>query len=69
MITNDLISQNKIPITNVMEANKTMKENNEGDEKVYNTSQAQIEAVLRSQHHFYANDEGDENVYNTSFLS
>ena len=65
MITNELISQNKTPI-NVMEANKTIKENDEGDENVYNTSQAQIEAVLRSQQHFYANDEGDENVYNTS---
>ena len=65
MITNEVISQNKIPI-NVMETNKTIKENDDGDENVYNTSQAQIEAVLRSQQHFYANDEGDENVYNTS---
>ena len=49
-----------------MEANKTIKQNDDGDENVYNTSQEQVEAVLRLQQHFYANDEGDENVYNTS---
>ena len=64
-MTNELISQNKIPI-NMIKANETIKENDDGDENVYNTSQAQIEAVLRSQQHFYTNDEGDENVYNTS---
>ena len=49
-----------------MEANKKIKQNDDGDENVYNTAQAQVEAVLRSQQHFYANDEEDENVYNTS---
>ena len=40
-----------------MDTNKTIKENDGGDGKVYNTSQAQIEAVLRSQQYFYAYDE------------
>ena len=49
-----------------MEANKTIKQNNDEDENVYNTSHAQVEEVLRSQQHLYANDGGDETVYNTS---
>ena len=49
-----------------MEANETIKQNDDEDENVYNTSQAQVEAVLRSQQHFYPNDETEINVYNTS---